>query len=392
LSQALFLFHIQFPATLNFDEFHYVPAAKDLITLDSNRNEEHPPLAKILIGIGIKMDGDRPFGWRLMSAFFGSLTLIGIFTLAYFAMGSLRIAWVTALLTLFNQLLFVQARIAMLDTFMTAFLIWAVVFLYRASIHKGRAKDLFICGVLLGLATSCKWFGAMGVLGCVLVGSAIFKFKFKNLLFKMVLPAIAVYFVCQLPLLFVATPDYGFFDLFKLPYKMWQAQRSVQGPHPYHSVWYQWALLIRPMWYAFDKEGPHQEWVRGVILLGNPLIMYLGLVSGIFLFLKKNVPSPRLRPQVKGLIWLYLVFFFTWVVIPRNVSFYYYYYPASCFLGIFIAIFLDWIRRESPHLKYVDWAVVTVACAIFFYFYPILMALKIPADQYVRYMWFRSWI
>ena len=71
-SCALFLVYIQFPEKLNFDEFHYIPAARRLLDFSNPKNMEHPPLGKELIAIGMAIFGDQPLGWRFMSTIFGA--------------------------------------------------------------------------------------------------------------------------------------------------------------------------------------------------------------------------------------------------------------------------------------------------------------------------------
>lgn len=39
----LFCFNLGFPKTVNFDEFHYIPSAKQFLALTENQNYEHPP-------------------------------------------------------------------------------------------------------------------------------------------------------------------------------------------------------------------------------------------------------------------------------------------------------------------------------------------------------------
>ena len=51
LSLALFLWRIGDPARLDFDETHYVPAARALMALDLLPNPEHPPLGKAEAGL-----------------------------------------------------------------------------------------------------------------------------------------------------------------------------------------------------------------------------------------------------------------------------------------------------------------------------------------------------
>lgn len=134
---ALFSFNLDFPRTVNFDEFHYIPSAKQFLSLTENQNYEHPPLAKELIAIGVGLVGDNPVGWRIMSMVFGVLTLLGMHRLALVLFESPLLAACAAILTLFNQLLYVQSRIAMLDTFMMAFLAWG----WALGLEGWRALD-----------------------------------------------------------------------------------------------------------------------------------------------------------------------------------------------------------------------------------------------------------
>ena len=55
---------------------------------------------------------------------------------------------------------------------------------------------------------------------------------------------------------------------------MVELQEEVVKPHPYQSVWYQWVFDWRAIWYLYEKVDGAQ---RGVLMLGNPLTMLLGL-------------------------------------------------------------------------------------------------------------------
>ena len=179
LGQAFFIFNLDHPGGMNFDESHYVPAAKALFAptpqerllaslepsqspvrgLKGTPNWEHPPLAKMIVSLGISIFGDRPLGWRSMSTLFGALTLVAFFLIGLQVLGSLKAGVFLATLTLANHLLYVQSRIAMLDTFMFGFLSFAFLFYFLAWIEtRGREnRFLGLSGALFGLAMACKW-------------------------------------------------------------------------------------------------------------------------------------------------------------------------------------------------------------------------------------------
>jgi len=218
---------------------------------------------------------------------------------------------------------------------------------------------------------------------------------------------------------------------------MWFGQLSVGNSHPYMSTWKDWPLLGRPIWYAYDQEPA--KTVRGVLLMGNPFVMLVGL-AGILACVWDWVQT---RDRKSFLIFfLYLCLFASWVVIPRKVAFYYYYYPAGMILslalvqftqlakniGFLIAfvyscffcvgyLFKDTVSAETflvalilgslffgltrlilreNELKLSPWILrcfaLVVTFGFFAYFFPILAALKISTGDFENWMFFRSWI
>jgi dolichyl-phosphate-mannose--protein O-mannosyl transferase len=418
ICQILFLINIQFPKGHNFDEFHYVPSAKQFLAMTENQNWEHPPLGKILMAVGIQLWGDQPIGWRFMSTIFGSLTLVGMYILALVLFESEQAAIWVALLTLVNQLLYVQARIGMLDTFMFAFLVWAMAAYcatWKSSFTPRENRRLLnFTGVMFGLGMACKWFVVVPWMGCVALVLVIrllqrwkttfgspratdwyrpdqwSKLNWKDWVIRLGLFPLGVYFLTFVPYFFVSGSHHSLSDLITMQIKMFDGQLRVVHSHPYMSHWLDWPLLKRPIWYAFDKEGAGPTWVRGVLLLGNPVIMWTGLLAlGVCAW-----NWVKTRDQVGFLIlFFYLIYFGCWAVIPRKIAFYYYYYPAGMVLSLALAYAFRFFEAKKIFKDQVPrWVFLGVAFGMFVYFFPILAALRIPADSFRQWMWFSSWI
>ncbi len=79
LSLAAFLWDVDTPNGMIFDETWYVPTAQKWLAAGQMMHEEHPPLGKLLIALGLWLFGDNPFGWRAMSAIFGALAVSATF-------------------------------------------------------------------------------------------------------------------------------------------------------------------------------------------------------------------------------------------------------------------------------------------------------------------------
>ncbi len=426
---ALFLLEINHPAGVNFDEFHYVPSAKQFLALQENQNWEHPPLGKELMAIGIAIFGDQPLGWRFMSALFGAFTLVGMYGLALSLFRSQRTALWVAALTLLNHLLYVQARIGMLDTFMMAFLLPALACWIEGSREacssRSRTQVLYLGGILFGLAIACKWSAIVPWLGLLaLSGIALllkswgahFTYKshphfsendsdfwtdlgwgdltWKKALFTLFILPFFVYSLTFLPFLFFnRAPAYTLWDLVLMQPKMWDGQLRVVTQHPYMSSWWGWPWLMRPIWYAFEKDPLDPGWVRGVLLIGNPWIMWTGIPA--ILFCGWAWVRDRSR-QAFWILLLYGLFYLPWAVIPRKITFYYYYYPAGMTLSLAAAFALSRLPWPKAHPRLAPdlprWLYLAIAFLVFVYFFPVLSGMRIPADSFTRWTWFRSWI
>jgi dolichyl-phosphate-mannose-protein mannosyltransferase len=123
-SHLAFLVGIETPDKFVFDEFHYVPAARQMllpVMPDPMLNPMPPPLAKQIIAFSIHNLGDNPLGWRYPAALFGAFAVVAVYLcgLALFAAQAPAIA--AASIAFFNQMLFVEARTAMLDIFALTF-------------------------------------------------------------------------------------------------------------------------------------------------------------------------------------------------------------------------------------------------------------------------------
>ena len=292
---ALCLVRLTIPSAPYFDEVHYVPAVQALIADASWLNREHPILGKLIIGAGITCFGDAPFGWRIFSAVFGTLALFASMRALWFASHSRFASLAFGILLATGFMLFVHARIAMLDVFMVAFFmtaLWQCAAALREP-ETGRAR-LIMAGIALGLALGTKWnvvFLAMlpGItfFACRLTAGRRRLFTsqrgipvpgislFEAALWLGVLP-LAVYWLTFLPAYFAPDNPWELGGFLALHQSIIDLQASVKQPHPYQSIWTDWMLNIRAIWYLYEPVDGAQ---RGVLLIGNPVTMVLGLAA-----------------------------------------------------------------------------------------------------------------
>lgn len=395
VSELIFLVRLAVPHQLVFDEVHYIPAARMMRDLAGPANLEHPLLAKELIALGMAAFGDNPFGWRFAATLAGAATVMGVFALVQLLTGRLRASVIGAALAVMGFTVFIQARIAMLDTFMAAFLLWSVVVL-GWSMHGRTTRAVYLrwClgAALLGLATACKWtagpyvaYAGIGYLAARRGHPQ--RWRGTNPLVMLALLgtiSVAAYFLTFAPTFFYARDALTWRTLIPFQFEMYARQTEVLPPHTYQSDWWTWPLMIRPIWYLYERADDAQ---RGILFIGNPAIMWGGLVAIAALFRGwvKTGSDRLLTPAV-----LWTVSLLMWAVIPKSLGFYYYYYPSSLFLIVALAVALDHWRAA---LKGWDEAFLLLAFGVTLYFAPVLMAQPLSdAGAFRRWTWFASWV
>ena len=393
LAELLFAWRVTIPSKPYFDEVHYVPAARTLLALAHPANIEHPLLAKELIALGIWLFGDDPLGWRMLSTLAGSAVVAGVFALVWLGTRRLRPALVASVLTLVNFTVFVQARIAMLDGFMAAFVILgAASLLWSMHGAPGQVRRRWCLGaLLLGLATACKWTAAPYVAFAALAYLLLRRGRpdrWPGLAPVMALAllggvSVATYFLTFIPAFFYAQEPLTLATLLPFQWTMFQQQTQVLPAHTYQSAWYTWPFDWRPIWYLYEPVDGAQ---RGVLLLGNPAVMWGGLVA-VLACAGAWLRTRAIRPGAAAGLWIASIAI--WPLIPKSLGFFYYYYLPSIWLAVVLAVALDHWRAR---LRYWDEVVVMLAVGLFLHFYPILSAAPLAGPgAFARWIWLDSW-
>jgi len=384
-SWALFVIGIDRPATAFFDEPKYVDPAKALLAGNPDASPDGPPLGKLIIASSISILGDNAYGWRAPSSVFGALTLAGIFLLANLLLDDFALALAAAAITLFNNLLYVFSRAAMMDTFLVTFAVWGILAFTAALKMKSPAANkrrglLAASGILLGLACACKWNGVDELCVAAVIGAILFlcSGKTKNPEIELyganLREAGAGWFAAAflvLPALAYLSAYWPYCRMLHLPFSahvvggmnlyIWKFHRAAGGNPPILVPWYKWPLYTQPL--------------RGFsYLVLNWYVMVAGLAAGVYCLrrLARSLPETLI-------VLLYLANLLQWAVTPQKFMYYYYYFPAAMFLGMAIPVALS---RLPIRLFGVRLSVVAVlpALCVFIYCFARIANLSAPFD------------
>jgi dolichyl-phosphate-mannose-protein mannosyltransferase len=395
------------PDKFYFDEVHYVPAARQMlepVMPSPMLNPMHPPLAKQLIALSIRIFGDDPLGWRYPGVLFGALAIVAMYFcgLALFAAQGPAVA--SALLAFFNQMVFVQSRIAMLDIFAVAFGLFAIA-AFMHGFRKPRPQLWFaVAGLGFGFSTACKWSGLFALAVCIVIIAVIRlmqgwraqfadgnaedwyrpglwpDFRFYHFAACFLLIPAMVYLATFLPLY-----GWSFADLLEAQRRIFadNTTTAIAG-HTYMSAWPSWPFLVRPVWYLFDKIGDDR--ISAVVFLGNPLILWPALPA-LALCLRDWIVTRRADAFL--ILSFYVGPWLAWAMLPRTLGFLYYYLPSATVASLALVYVLR--RGNSP--RWLLWAFVAVAFAGFVAMLPISAAfVGTSMATFNRLMIFQNWI
>lgn len=352
--------------------------------------------------------GDNPLGWRIMP------WLCGV--LAYFA--AIRALWhashdrfatlAFAVLLATGFSLFIHARIAMLDMPMVAGLAVAAWQFAAACAQPEQGRwRLALTGLAIGLALGAKWNaiplamvpGIAFFIGRALAGRRRLFLSRRGapvpgitlveaFLWLGIVP-LAVYAATFLPGYWLAEPlhpsplaEQGLIGLHR---EILSLQSGLKTPHRYMSTWDQWVLNTRGIWYLYEPVDGAQ---RGVLLVGNPLTMWLGLPA-LAWCLARGVWT-RNWARI-GAALGYAISLGLWVVAPKPVQFYYHYLVPSFFLIAALTLTCSDLRRV-PYAGWLAWIIPAASVAIFAWFFPIIAALPLAGETaFMRWMWIAAW-
>ncbi|QDH34515.1 phospholipid carrier-dependent glycosyltransferase [Porphyrobacter sp. YT40] len=401
------------PSIPYFDEVHYLPAAREILSWwqtgqGSYLNREHPLLAKLLIALGMGLFGDTPLGWRIMPwacgvlAFFAATRALWHASHDRFA----TIAFAVLLGTGFH--LFIHTRIAMLDIVMVAALTVAAWQFAAACAQpeEGRWR-LALTGIAIGAALGAKWnaIPLAVVPGITFFIARALAGRRRLLLSRRGAPVPGITLVEAfvwlgiLPLAVYALtflPGYWLADylhpsplaekgLIGFHRHIFELQSQLMTPHRYMSTWPQWVLNARGVWYLFEPIDGAQ---RGVLLIGNPLTMWLGLPALLWCLGRGIWQRDRARLAV---VIGYAVSLGFWIVAPKPVQFYYHYFVPSFFLLAALALTCSDLRRWTRG-KWLAWGIPAASVLVFAGFFPIIAALPLAdGDSYKTWAWVRGW-
>ena len=440
-----------------FDEIYHARTAYEHLHGQYPYETTHPPLGKLLMAACVAIFGMTPFGWRFAGTLTGVLMLPALYLLAKQIFRRRDLAAFSMLAFSLDLMHFAQTRIATIDSFPVLFIILSYLCMARYlmmdvfAVKPGEKKRLFssaflrsliplaLCGLFMGLSIASKWIGMYSAVGLALLFfTAIYRqLRVGNLSYdygasagetteealevriagaqEYTLRRIAI--TCGACLVFFVAVPLVIYYLSYIPHlrpngpvtiaRVIAAQESMLNyhatpglgsDHPFQSPWWQWPLILKPMWYVQDKFEP-AGFSSTIMCLGNPLVFYVGAVCMLIAlgaYVHKYVSLRRGLSFKQGdgnmllpvLTIGFLAQYLPWVLVPRS-TYIYHYFASVPFIIMATAWAFDFAPESKKRLRYGIMALYLVLAAAFFVaFFPYASGALTPNSWFAAMKWF----
>ena len=395
---TLRLWRLNLPKGYIFDEVYYAKNAASLITDGVELNEQgesefvvHPPLGKWLIGIGIKLFGNNEFGWRVIAALVGSASVLLIYLIVQRLFNSLFLSNIAAALFALDGLHLVMSRVALLDIFLMFFILLAFYLILR--------NDLWLSGVVIGLAAATKWSAVFVIPFLILltvnIGGANFATWGKRFS-QFVLTPMGIYLLSWSGWIISSkgwARDSGsnlFSSLWNYHVEIMNFHRGLTEQHTYAANPWSWLVLGRPtsFYYETPKNCGAQSCSQEILAIGTPILWWAGIFAiaitvGLLIVNRDRISAFILA----GIAGTYLPWFF----IQNRTTFYFYAIAIFPFIVLALINVFNWALNNQINRKLIYGFVITVGIN-FIYFLPIFIGINIPYVDWLARMWLPSWI
>jgi len=337
---ALRFWHLGHPPEIVFDEVHFVGQARHYLHSEPFL-DPHPPIAKVLIALGIMLFGDTSSSWRLGNATLGTILVAVTYLLGRRMFRSRLAGALAAGLVACDGFFIVDSRIGCIDIVYLTFAAIAYLFLFRfiqTPDGAQRRRTLIYMGIALGLCLGSKLY-VPAVTFLLVAGFVAFTLlrpssetaassdslairrAFGGLL---VIGSISTifYILSFLPHFYLGWWR-GIEDLFQY-YKgiVWYENSVSTATHPYQSPWWSWPMMLRPVayWQNFPLHGD----VSTIWGAGNPLTWW-AVIPAMTIMAVRVTEHPNVARAF--MVIGYLAYLIMWAPISR-LLFLYHYMPA----------------------------------------------------------------
>jgi dolichyl-phosphate-mannose--protein O-mannosyl transferase len=370
-------FNLGNPKGLVFDEVYYVNGAREFLKYGvevKNGAPEfvvHPPVGKWLIALGIKIFGNHEFGWRIAVAIAGTATIYLTSRIALRIFHERKWALLAAILMTLDGLNLVMSRTALLDIFLTLFVLLAV-----NAWLKGKYLGL---AIYFGLAMGSKW-SAIYYVAIFLILDLYINRKLLRTI-KVGITSLLVYLISWFGWFNSSlgwdrnVKSNPFLSLLYYHKEMLNFHTSLTEKHTYQANPWSWLVMGRPtsFYYQSPKGCGVKDCAKEVLAIGTPILWWIGAIA-VLLLIGVNLHN------------------FPWFFFQKRTVFTFYAIVFEPFLILALVLMAKMAYEYDERFKYLIGITLFIIAVNFIDFYPLFTGMTITYKEWYSHMWWSSWI
>ena len=364
------------PASYTFDEEPFVRNAHNYAVGLPDTND-HPPLGKLLIGVGMALFGFNSVGWRFVPLCFGLQTVVLAYWLGRTVFSDRRAGWMAAAFVAADGFFISYSRSGLLDGMMVCLALWGVL----AAVTAQSWRGVLTSAVLIGFSTSIKWSGIFAVVPAGISLLVLKRLPIRSILWLAVAPLVHI---------FVWMGALWLTGLKNDPLSTWNV---IVGLYRHHldlghyknelsSSWWGWPILRKPVVVKLSDAGLQHRYSSSV---GNLVFWCTVTLTMLALPISALVIAIRTRFRRYWLAFFgqhttkaallmalgWFCFIAPWIATSSTrgkYTFSHYYLPCYAFGLIMLAGFAAYLERKRP-----NWVVdfIGLALIVSIYYAPV---------------------
>ena len=387
---------LAWPTWFTFDEEAFVKNSQSY-PLAIADNNDHPPLGKMLISVGMLLFGYNSLGWRFIPLLFGLQSVCLAYWLGRVTFGNRRAGWMAAAFVAADGFFISYSRSGLLDGMMISFMLWGMV----AALGARTWRGVLAAGVLIGFSTSVKWSGVMTAIPAVIGILLLRRVSILSVLWLGVVPIVhTLIWMGALRLTGKASDPVSAWNviigLYKHHLDLGHYKNDLSSP------WYGWPILMHPIMIKSSTSGLRSRYsssVGNLILWATTDLLLVAIpITTLVIAIRSRFRRIWLAildaPTMRGVLLMlvgWFAFMAPWLATRGtrgNYTFSHYYLPCYAFLLVMLGGLASHLERKYPK---VITTYIGLAFAMAVFFAPVWGEFALTATAANMRLWFPTW-
>ncbi|MFZ5445841.1 MAG: glycosyltransferase family 39 protein [Myxococcota bacterium] len=385
--------NVGFPFHHDFDESQYVGSAQQFLLGNPDPECCHPPVGKLLIGVGMLIQGNNPVGWRFTPLVFGLQCLVIVYLLTSTLFEDKRAGWLAVAFMAADGFFLSYSRSSLGDIILACLVMWSLL----AAVTARGWGGVLVSAFLIGTVASIKWVGLLiglpAVVAIVLLKRA---------------PWYTIFAFALVPVVHAAYWMLGF-ALSGQPNGLMAVIDTVQHRANFHlgfqhfinpleSAWYTWLVMYHPLVIKHQVVG---DTIRMASSVGNPVLWFGADACLLALPLLGAVVAARPAWRARWSSWFdatttraFVILWTAWLSMlllwmSGKISTYWYHYLYAW--GFALALLAGVVARLEQRFPRAVLAFVVVVACVAAWFAPVWAELPLSIEAAHQRLLFPLW-